>query len=338
MKKCPIAWRPGMSVTNASGTVTATSLGYQYATFTTTQILPEKAIAQTFYTVPWAKFIPLEVGVGAWLENIKINTSFRLAGNFFSALASTAQGNAQMARVDVGVAPVNVAIDTFNAGYDYTVVELNKALAATGGQFDPIYERMTALKEYWDLGIQALAFLGNPQDQTNFPGLLTQSSVTTNTTVIPQNISQMSSTQFMAMIQQIVQAYWANTNSTMMPDTLLIPYADWNGLTVAVSSQFPNVTMAQWLIMSLKEATGNPNFTVAPISYCDTANNSAQINANIYCLYHRDPKTVRMFMPVDFTLSPAQTANNYQWQGVAFGQFTSPVVIKPAEVLYFTHS
>ena len=45
-----------------------------------------------------------------------------------------------------------------------------------------------------------------------------------------------------------------------------------------------------------------------------------------------------MFVPVDFMLNPAGTANNWQWQGVAAGQFTSPIIIKPAEVLYFDHS
>jgi len=241
-----------------------------------------------------------------------------------------------MARVDVGIAPVTAAIDTFNGGYDYTISEVNKALAADN--WDVVSDKMLALKEMWDLGLQYVCFLGNPNDQTNFPGWLTNSNVTINTAVIPQLISTMSATQFMAMIQQIVKVFRTNTNDTMMPNHLALPYDDWNGLTTAVSPQFPNITMAQWLLNSLREASGNPDFQILPLAYCDTANNGNLIGHYRYVLYHRDPKTVRMFVPVPFMLNPAGTANNWQWQGVAVGQFTSPLLIKPAEVMYFDHA
>ena len=336
MTKGQLKWRPGMRIENAAGTVSPTSLGYQYTIQTTTQILPEKVIGQMFYTVPFEKFVPLEVGLAAWMENIKINTGFRLAGNFFQGLSSLSQGGVQMARVDVGLAPVTSSIDTFVGGYDYTIPEINKALASDN--WDVVSDKMLALKEMWDLGLQYVCFLGNPADQTNFPGLLTNSNVTINTAVIPQLINTMSPAQFMDMIAQIIKVFWINTNDTMMPNTLALPYDDWNGLTTAVSSTFPNISMAQWLLMSLREASGNPDFQVMPVAYCDTANNTAVIGHYRYCLYHRDPRTLRMFIPVDFMLNPAGTANNFQWQGVACGQFTSPVIIKPTEVLYFDHS
>lgn len=334
MKK--LLWKPGMRIDNASGTINPTTLGYQYTIQTTTQILPEKVIGQTFYTVPFEKFVPVEVGLGAWMENIKINTGFRLAGSFFNGLASLSQGNAQIARVDVGLSPVTAAIDTFVGGYDYTIAEINKALASDN--WDVVSDKMLALKEMWDLGLQYVCFLGNPQDQTNFPGLLTNSNVTINSVVIPQLINTMTAAQFMTMIAQIVKVYWSNTNDTMMPNTFVVPYDDWNGLTTAVSPTFPNISMAEWLLRSLREATGNPDFQIMPLAYCDTANNGTLIGHYRYALYHRDPKTLRMFVPVDFMLNPAGTSNNWQFQGVAAGQFTSPVLIKPAEVLYFDHS
>lgn len=336
MNKNMIPWKPGMTITNSSGTVTPTSLGYQYTIQTTTQILPEKVIGQTFYTVPFAKFVPVEVGLAAWMENIKINTGFRLAGNFFQGLSSLSQGGAQMARVDVGIAPVTSAIDTFTGGYDYTIAEINKALASDN--WDVVSDKMLALKEMWDLGLQYTAFLGNPNDQTNFPGLLTNSNVTIDITTIPQLINQMSATQFSTFVSKVVQAYFANTNSTMMPDTFVIPYTDWNGLTVPVAANFPNVSMLTYLLDAFRQATGNPNFQIMPLAYCDTANNGTLIGHYRYALYHRDPRTLRMFIPVDFMLNPAGTSNNWQWQGVAAGQFTSPVLIKPAEVIYFDHN
>lgn len=335
-KKPLIAWRPGMSIVNSAGSVNPTSLGYQYTIQTTTQILPEKVIGQTFYTVPFADYVPIEVGLGAWMEKIAINTGFRLAGNFFQGLASLSTGAAQMARVDVGLAPIQVAIDTFTGGYDYTIAELNKALASDN--WDVVSDKMLALKEMWDLGLQYVCFLGNPQDQTNFPGLLTNSAVTTNTSVISQLINTMSPAQFGAFVATIIQTFFANTNFTMMPNRFVIPFTDWNGLITPINPSFPNVSMLTFLLDAFKQATGNPDFRIMPLAYCDTVNNTGLIGAYQYVLYHHDPRTLRMFVPVDFLLNPAGTANNWQWQGVAAGQFTSPVIIKPAEVLYFQHS
>lgn len=41
-------WQSGMSITNSAGTINPTSLGYRYTIQTTTVILPEKVIGQTF--------------------------------------------------------------------------------------------------------------------------------------------------------------------------------------------------------------------------------------------------------------------------------------------------
>lgn len=336
MKQPLLKWRPGMRVENAAGTINPNTLGYQYTIQTTTLILPEKVIGQTFYTVPFERFVPVEVGMGAWMESIKINTGFRLAGNFFQGLSSLSQGNAQMARVDVGIAPINVAIDTFTAGYDYTIAEINKALASDN--WDVVSDKMLALKEMWDLGLQYVCFLGNPNDQTNFPGLLTNPGVTINTTVIPQLINTMSPGQISAMVATIVTTYFANTNYTMMPDTFVMPYTDWNGLGVPYSANFPVVSIREYLINEFKKVTGNDNFQVLPLAYCDPANNGSLIGHYRYALYHKEPRTVRMFIPVDFMMNPAGTANNWQWQAVCAGQFTSPVIIKPAEFIYYDHS
>src|ERR1035437_2973533 len=329
-------WTSGMSITNSAGTINPTSLGYRYTIQTTTVILPEKVIGQTFYTVPFAKFVPVEVGLAAGMESIKINTGFRLAWNFFQGLSSLNAAGSQIARVDVGIAPVSVAIDTFTGGYDYTIAEINKALASDN--WDVVSDKMLALKEMNDLGLQATCFLGNPSDQTNFPGLLTNGNVTIDLTTIPQLINSMNPAQFSTFVSKVISVYFSNTNSTMMPDTFVLPYTDWNGLGVPVSANFPNVSMRTWLLNEFKEATGNQNFQILPLAYCDPANNSPLIGHYRYALYHRDPRTLRMFVPVPFMLNPAGTANNWQWQGVACSQFTSPVIIKPAEVLYFDHA
>jgi hypothetical protein len=330
-----ITWKPGMHVDNSAGTINPTSLGYQYTIQTTTQIAA-KVVEQIFYEVPFEDFVPVEVGFGAWMENIKINTTFQLGGNFFNGLMSLNQGSSKLPIVNVGLSPVTAAIDSWSTGYTYTIPEVNKALASNN--WDVVEDKMRALKKMWDLGLQQVAFLGNPQDQTNFPGLLTQSGATIDTTTIPQLINLMSSTQFAAFVAKIIAVYFANTNYTRMPNRFVIPYADWNGLMTPVSAQFPTVDQLTYLENAFKRVTGRPDFKILPLAYCDSANNAAEIGHYRYALYNKDPDTVRMFIPVDFLLNPAGTGNNWQWEGVAAGTFTSPVLIRPAELMYFDHS
>ena len=60
--------------------------------------------------------------------------------------------------------------------------------------------------------------------------------------------------------------------------------------------------------------------------------------ANRYMLYRNDPETVRLGIPCQFTLLNPNTANNYQWKGVAYGQYTGVQCYRPAEIYYMDYN
>ena len=60
--------------------------------------------------------------------------------------------------------------------------------------------------------------------------------------------------------------------------------------------------------------------------------------SNRYVLYVNDPETVRMSIPTQFTLNSPGTANNYQWQGVGYGQYTGVQNYRARQIYYFDHS
>lgn len=334
-------WNPSMalSLRNANGDVDATSLGYQYTIQTTTQIRAQ-VVKQKFYEVPFAEMVPVIPGTGAWLEDIKTNLVYDVAGPFETGLISLASGPSQLATVDVGTAPITAKIATWAKGYTYSVPEVQKALASNN--WDVISGKMEALKRNWDLGLQKIAFLGYKDDLTNFPGLLTNASVNINLTRIGKNISSMSSSEFSTLVAGILADYFSNSNSTVLPDTFIMPMSDYLGLATPVASGFPIVSMLDYLLDAFKKITGNPNFRINGLAYSDLANNKGYINGATgkyrYCLYRNDPETVKMDLPVDFNLTPAGTANNFNWQGVAVGQFTGAIVYRVPEVYYFDHS
>jgi hypothetical protein len=338
-----VGWQPGMSLPsmdaliNSNGAVASSSLGYQY-TIQTTTLIRAKVIKQKFYEVPFADYVPVVIGEGAWMENIKTNLVYDVTSPFEAGLQAQAANQTRIETVDVATAPVTATIETWIKGYQYSIPEVEKALASNN--WDVIAGKMKALKKNWDLGLQKVSFLGLLQNLTFVPGLLTQPAVNSNAAVITGYISAMNAADFAALVRQLIAAYFANSNSTVMPDTFVIPMQDWLGLGVLVPGTvgtYP-VPMLNYLLEAFKLVTMNPGFQIKPVAYADQANNDGYFRVgggNRYVLYRRDPETIRMDLPVDMFLNPAGTGNNFQWNGVAAGQFTGAIAYRVPELLYF---
>lgn len=335
----PVQWSPGMTLENANGSIDTATLGYQYAIQTTTQIRA-RTVDQKFYKVSVADKIPVEVGEAAWLEDIKTNLVYQAGQDFETGIMSLGVSGAKIPKVEVGIAPKTQVIKTWAKGYDYSVPEVNKALASNN--WDIVSAKLKALKENWDLGVQRTAFLGLKSDLTNVPGLLTNTNLTTaDTATIPKNISAMSYSEIQTLVSTMLAVYYANSGSTVLPDAFEIPMDDYLGLGAFISPQFPSRTMLSFINEWLRELTGNPNFLVYGLAYGMAANNRGFVSANgknRYVLYRRDPETLRMDIPVDFILNAPNTADNFMWNGVGYGQFTGCVIFREPEVYYMDHS
>lgn len=336
----PIQWTPGMTLLNANGAIDSATLGYQYTVQTTTLIRAE-TVSQKFYEIPFANYIPVIPGEAAWMETIKTNLVYQLGGNFEQGIVNTGSNEQKFAKVNVGTAPVTQTVALWAKGYDYSVFEVNKALALNN--WDVVSGKLEALKTQWDLGIQKLSFLGLLQDQTNFPGLLSQPDVNINLTVITKNISSFSYTDFQTFVSAILAAYFLNSNNTVMPDHFAMPIDDYLGLAVYINPQFPMA--GSMLIDALENAfrkiTGNAAFEVYGVLYAKMLTNAGYWATNgtqRYCLYRKDPKSVRMDLPQDFILAPAVPVGPVTFEGLGYGQFTGVKSFRPAEMLYFDHT
>ena len=323
----------GRSVWNASGNINPQDLGYDYTLQTVTAIATD-VVQTSYYDAPIADYVDVNVGFGAWMENIKINTVVNNMQNFASGFVSTSASMAEIVKVNVGLVAVPVNIKTWQAGYDYSIIEINKALASNNWSI--VESLSVALKQFWDTGVIQFTFLGDPQDNADFPGLLNNPTVEINTALISQNISSMSPTQFSNVIAGLIPAFQNNANFTVYPDTFVMPQDDYNGLAVPTSAAYPYKNMLEYLLESFKLISRNQNFKILPSPYAMGANNYSGLQT--YALYARRPDCVRMYIPVQFQMNPAATMNNVNWQAVAQGQLASPVVIKPDWMLYFTHA
>lgn len=333
----PMQWRPGLQfeLLNSNGTINQSSLGFKYAMQSTTLILAD-VIRQKFYEEPIAKFARVLVGRGQWLDFIQQPMTFDAGGPFHEG-DTTMATTQQIPVVDVGMSPINVPTKGWNKGYRWSIQEIERALATNN--WDLIKSRQAALEKNWQLGIQEVGFVGNPNDLVNFPGLLSNTQVTVNQSFIPQPLSTMSASQLDAVVAGLIGLYRANTNETRFPNRFVVPMSDWTGLGVNVSIAGTPIsqTRLEYLLKAFKGICGQ-DFDILPTAYGNKARNAgwwASNGTNRYALYNDDPETVHMDIPVQMQIYPPATSNNVQFNAVGLGMYTGMNIFRIPEFMYF---
>lgn len=327
---------------NATGDTADNATGYQIAIDTLTYLVKQVS-EQKFYTVPFADFMPVIVGEGSFSESLLFNRSYSTAEDFEAGNIRQGNADARLSSADVAMDGVTQKTQFWAKGVNYTLIEIEQALRAN--TWDVIQGMHEARKTNWDLGLQITAFLGLATD-SRYPGLLTNSAFTVNTAIITKYISSMTAAEFATFLPLFIQAYVTNTGSTAMPDTFLMPQTDYiacsqimvQNVIAAGTGTYVGMNLLDYLLMCFKRATQNQNFEIKSLYYADkTVNNSLRgLNKNYYALYRRDPKSIRMNIPVDFTVTQANSINNFQFQDVAYGQYTGVVSLRNLECLIFT--
>ena len=327
----------GLTVRNATGDIDQSTLGYQIALDTLT-FIKKQITEQKFYEVSPADYVPIAVGDGAFSQTILTNLTISTAGDFEAGIVNQAGDNSRLEMADSQIASKTVKVSNWAKAVGYSVFEIEQALQANN--WDIIESKHRSRKKNWDLGIQKVAFLGLLSDQTNYPGLLTQSSslVNSDTTTITRTISSMTAAQFASFVQAVVAAYQSNCAYTAMPTHFLIPQDDWLGLATPVSSTYPFNSKLEYLKKAFAEIVPG-GVKLLPTVYGIPSYNSTVVNAGTglhrYCMYRYDPETLRMDIPVDYTVTQPNTINNFQFQDAGYGQFTTVGVYRGLEVLYF---
>ena len=322
----------GLTVRNATGDIDQSTLGYQIAIDTLT-FIKKQITEQKFYEIAPADYLPIAVGDGAFSQNILTNLVVNTSGDFEAGIINQGSGNDRLASADVGIASVTMKVMNWAKAIGYTVFELEQALQANN--WDIIESKQRARKKNWDLGIQKMAFLGSLADNTAVPGLLTQSGVNSDVTTITGKISSMDAAAFSAFVAAVVAAYQSNCVYTAMPTHFIIPQDDWLGLAAPVSSTYPFNSKLEYLSKAFAEIVPG-GIKLLPLVYAmPTYNTDYGVNLHRYVMYRFDPETVRMDIPVDYTVTQPNTYNNFQFQDAGYGQYTGVGVYRPLEVLYF---
>lgn len=327
----------GMTLMNSTQGIDSSSFGYQRAIDTLTYI-KTLITEQIFYKVNPMDYAPVVVGEGSFAQNILTNLTFSTSGNFFEGVINQGNNNDQLAKTNVAISSVTTPVFNWAKSIDYTIFEIEQALQSNN--WDIIKSKHDARKENWDLGIQAMFFLGMSSDPTNAPGLLNQSNVNVNTTLIQSLLNSLSFTDYTTFIADLLETYRLNNNRTAYPTHFIIPEDDYNGLAVpytATTTGFPVISKLGYLKAAFAEL-GLAGIKIMPSAYAmPTYNvNASGLNKHVYTLLNYDVRSVRMDIPVMITSTQPNTYNNFQFQDAAYGQFSPVVSLRPLEMLYYT--
>ena len=320
-------------IMNADGTINRDSTGYKYTIDTLTTI-KEKVVKQKFYEIAVSDYMPVDVNSKGFTDEIVQNRSYETGGDFFSGDVKTVEGNGNIGSVDTAFDTIRMPVKSWAKASHYTVIELQKAMIAQN--WDIVESKLQSLKKNWDLGIQRVAFLGHPSIGL-MTGLLNDTDVNINTSLVPAPLSTMTTAQFTSFVAGALAAYNNNAQATAYPDTFIIPTDDYLGLAVPYDSASPvnPISRLTYLEESFKKMTRNEGFRILPLAYASDNYNSDSINENRYVLYRNQEDTLAMNIPVDFTMLQANTSNEFTFQQVAYGQYSGALINRKREILYF---
>lgn len=317
-------------VNNAVAFATPGNYGLEQNITTLTRIL-EGVQRQKFYTLAGQSltdFIPVEVGTGAYGKNIMQYTVAQVGDNFETGIIQPGNGMNKDANVDIVIDNISIKNNFWRMKYQATkeIVEMARVNAQT---FSYIEEQEIARLKTAQLGLQRVAFLGT-SDGLN-KGLLNLADVAIDTSLIPAPFGSMSIAQLTTFAQTAIGTYFNNTNSTVFPNTLVIPTADLGALGVPVNPQYPIGTKKQFLEDAFKQAGAPADFKILHTVYNNTAGGSGR---GRYVLYNRDADTLTMYVPKPYTPYPLYPAGSLDMISDAEMQFTGVFAKRPQEILY----
>lgn len=308
------------------------ALGYDIDITSMTAVV-KKVSEQRFYQIAPADYLPINVGEGAWSEQLTTYRSFDISGSFETGIINQGGGNARLAQADTAVDSLNLKVVDWAKGIGWTLFQLQQA--SRTGVWDIVTAKEKSRKTNWDLGIQQIAFIG-ASSTTGVGGLLNLVGIANNTTAIDELISGMDAAELSALAKDLLVAYRSNCAKTAWPTHFIVPESDYLGFATASSDTFPIKSKLQYLLENFQTMTGNKNFKILPCSYGDGLWESATSDKLRYVLLNYDEESIRMNIPVDYQSTLANTLNGFTYENVGYGQFTGVTAIRPLETLHFT--
>ena len=316
-------------VNNAAAFATPGAYGLEKTITTLTQIIADVQ-RQKFYTVaePLTSYVPIEMGTGAYGKQLFQYAVAQVGDNFEAGIIQPGNGINKDANLDITIDGISIRNNFWRMKYQATkeILEMARVNAQT---FSYIEEQERARLKTSQLGIQKILFKGT-DDGLN-TGLLNNADVTVNTSLLPANLSAMNITQLTNFAKTAINTFFTNSNSTVFPNTWLMPTSDYMALGVPINPEYPIGTIREFLERAFTDAGAPADFKILHTVYNNTASSTG---GGRHVLYNRDADVLTMYIPKPYTPYPLYPTGSLDMISDAEMQFTGVWVKRPQEMLY----
>ena len=271
-------------------------------------------------------FVDIQVGRGAYMGQLFQFTSEYVGAPFEQCIINPkSTGIHNDAAADIAVDGINIPNNFYRQKYSISQEELKMAAANRVG-FDVIEQKEKSRAKNWQLGIQNVLFNGLGDGRTK--GLLNQTGVTTNATLLPKAIESMSTSEIRTFAGTALATAYANSNYTVMPNRWLMPTRTYLALGVPFDTSFAYKTLKEVIEDAFKQAGAPADFKIVHSLY----NNTAASGRGLHAFYNTED--VVMYIPKDYTPHPLYAQGALDMISDAEGQFTGVWVKRPGAFMY----
>ena len=305
-----------------------TGLGLNRAVTTLTHIIKDVLEAK-YYTVPLplTDYVQINAsGEGAYMKNIVQLTEAGISATFDECTINPfSTGIHNDPTADVALDEIQQRNRFYRQSYSITHEEME----AAGRNLIPyniIQGKERVRARNWQLGVQDVMMIGN---SSGCQGLLNQSDVTIDTSLLPVDLSVMTPEQLNTWVGTVLNAYGENNNYNFMPNRLYLPTKTYFALNKQMNPQFPVKNLRQTIEDAFAEVTGD--FKIVHAAYGQDLGGEG---LGRYVLYNNAADNIVMHTPVPYKPLPLFPVNSLDMISQAEGQYTGVWAKRPTTMLY----
>ena len=197
-------------------------------------------------------------------------------------------------RADVSQTEKSINIRSFGGSFGYTVQELRAAQMAN---LSLEQRRASAVRRAYEEKVESVAMFG--EGSVSLAGFFNNATVDVISANKWFSTSNVTAQEMLEILNQGVSAIISGSNMKEQPDTILMPYEDYNTVSTTRNSDSSDVTVLEYFLRT------NPFIrNVEPINQLAAANSSLAKNRMV--VYKRDPQKVQLHIPQPLELFPPQ--------------------------------
>jgi hypothetical protein len=197
-------------------------------------------------------------------------------------------------RADVSQTEKSINIRSFGGSFGYTVQELRAAQMAN---LSLEQRRASAVRRAYEEKVESVAMFG--EGSVSLAGFFNNATVDVISANKWFSTSAVTAQEMLEILNQGVSAIISGSNMKEQPDTILMPYEDYNIVSTTRNSDSSDVTVLEYFLRT------NPYIrNVEPINQLAAANSSLAKNRLV--VYKRDPQKVQLHIPQPLELFPPQ--------------------------------